>query len=61
MKIAMLIYKMFALLLLFAGGYFLLRFGMNVDERISFYIAAIGMPLVTLIVWLVSYRGKEFR
>ena len=55
------IYKLFALLMLFAGGYLLMRFGMNQDEKLSRIIACAVMPVMTLVVWFVSYRGKKFK
>jgi hypothetical protein len=58
--VAGLIYKIVVLLVLYAGGYLLLRFGMDVSERTSFYIAVVAMPLATLLLWLVAYRGKKF-
>jgi hypothetical protein len=58
---ASLIYRIFVLLVLFAGGYLLLHFGMAVSHQISLIFAVIVMPLATLIVWLVSYRGKKFK
>ncbi len=56
-----LLYKILVLLVLFAGGYLLMRYGMAIDEKISFCVAVIGMPLVTLVLWFVEYRGKKFK
>jgi len=61
MKMAALAYKVFTLLVLFAGGYLLMRFGMNIDEQTSLYVAVGGMPVATLILWFISYRGKQFK
>jgi MFS-type transporter involved in bile tolerance (Atg22 family) len=61
MKPAMILYQIFALLVLFAGGYLLLRYGMNVDSHTSLYISIIAMPVVTFIIWFTRYKGKEFR
>ena len=36
--------KIFALLLLFVGGYFMLRFAMAIDEKISLIGAFVVMP-----------------
>jgi hypothetical protein len=55
------IYKLFALLLIFIGGYLLMRFGMNQDDKFSRIVAFAIMPLMTLIIWWVSYRGKKFK
>lgn len=55
-----LLYKAFVLLVLFFGGYVLMRYGMALDEPTSRIVACVGMPIVTFIVWLVSYRGKRF-
>jgi hypothetical protein len=60
MKTGMLIYQIFILAVLFTGGYLLLRFGMNVDASTSLYIALIGMPIATFLIWFTKYRGKEF-
>jgi hypothetical protein len=60
-KMLAFLYKIFTLLVLFAGGYALLRFGMNVDEKTSLYIAIGAMPVATFLIWLISYRGKQFR
>jgi hypothetical protein len=54
-------YKIFTLLVLFAGGYLLMRFGMNIDEKTSLYVAAAGMPIATFLLWFISYRGKKFK
>lgn len=56
-----LLYKILVLLVLFAGGYLLMRYGMAIDEKIAFRVAVIGMPLVTLVLWFVEYRGKKFK
>ena len=61
MKISMILYQVFALLVLFSGGYLLLRFGMNIGSRTSLYISAIAMPVVTFIIWFTRYKGKQFR
>ena len=61
MKMAAFAYKVFTLLVLFAGGYLLMRFGMNIDEQTSLYVAVAGMPVATLILWFISYRGKQFK
>lgn len=55
------LYKIFALLLLFVGGYFTVRYGMNMDERISLIVGFIVMPIVTFLLWAISYRGKKFK
>ena len=55
------LYRIFVLLVLFAGGYLLLRFGMAISHQIALFVAAVVMPLITLVVWLVSYRGKKFK
>ena len=55
------LYKVIVLLVLFAGGYLLLRYGMDVGERASLYIAAIGMPVATLVLWFIAYRGRKFK
>jgi len=56
-----LLYKFFALALLFIGGYLSLRYGMNQDENLSRIVAFIIMPLIAFVVWFVSYRGKKFK
>ena len=56
-----LLYKILVLLVLFAGGYLLMRYGMAIDEKVSLYVAIVGMPLVTLALWLMGYRGKKFK
>ena len=59
-KMLALVYKVFTLLVLFVGGYGLLRYGMNVDEKTSLYVAVGAMPVATFLIWLISYRGKRF-
>ena len=59
--IAGFIYRVFVLAVLFVGGYALMRYGMAIDKDVAFYVAVIGMPLVTLILWFISYRGKKFK
>ena len=56
-----LLYKLFALLLIFVGGYLLMRFGMNMDDQLSRIIALGVIPVIVFIVWFVSYRGKKFK
>ena len=55
------LYKMFALALLFIGGYLSLRYGMNQEEQISRIVAFIVMPVLAFVVWFVSFRGKKFK
>lgn len=57
----MLLYKLLVLAVLFGGGYVLLRWGMNVDARVSLIVACVAMPLATLLLWLAGYRGKKFK
>lgn len=52
-------YKAIVLLVLYAGGYLLLRYGMDVSERTSLIICA-GMPVATFVLWYIAYRGKKF-
>ena len=56
-----LLYKLFALVLLFIGGYLSLRYGMNQDENLSRIVAFAIMPVIAFVVWFVSYRGKKFK
>jgi hypothetical protein len=56
-----LLYKLFALALLFVGGYLTLRYGMNMEEHISRIVGFIVLPIVTLFLWAISYRGKKFK
>jgi len=58
---AALIYKIFVLIVLIGGGYLLLRYGMDLDERISRIVAFGVMPAITLVLWYISYRGKKFK
>jgi len=53
--------KLFALVLLFGGGYLLMRFGMNMEENTSRLVAFAAMPVVTFAVWLIEFRGKKFK
>ncbi len=55
------LYKLFALALLFIGGYLLMRYGMNQDQKFSQVVAFAVMPAATFIIWFVSYRGKKFK
>jgi hypothetical protein len=55
------LYKMFALALLFIGGYLSLRYGMNQEEQLSRIVAFIVMPVLAFVVWFVSFRGKKFK
>ena len=57
---ASLLYKVVVLLVLYAGGYLLLRYGMDVSERTSLYISVGAMPIATFLLWLIAYRGKKF-
>lgn len=54
------LWKMFNLLLLFFGGYALMRWGMDWDPKVALLIAFVAMPLATFILWYISYRGKRF-
>lgn len=56
-----LLYKIFVLIVLFGGGYLLMRFGMDLEEGISRIVAFVVMPALTLILWAVTYRGKKFQ
>jgi hypothetical protein len=56
-----LIYKIFVLIVLIGGGYLLLRYGMDLDERTSRIVALGVMPAVTAVLWFISYRGKKFK
>lgn len=55
------LYKLFALALLFAAGYLSLRYGMNQGENLSRIVAFGVMPVIAFVVWFVSYRGKKFK
>ncbi|HYG75397.1 MAG TPA: hypothetical protein VEK08_10380 [Planctomycetota bacterium] len=56
-----LLVKLFALVLLFGGGYLLMRFGMNMDNQLSLIIAFIAMPIFTFAVWFFEFRGRKFK
>ena len=53
-------YKAFVLLVLFAGGYLLMRYAMDISRKVALIVACGVMPAVTFLVWLSGYRGKRF-
>jgi hypothetical protein len=55
------LYKLFALVLLFVGGYLMMRYGMNMEEGLSRLVGFIVLPIVTLFLWAISFRGKKFK
>ena len=56
-----LLYKGFVLFILFAGGYLLMRYGMEIENQTAFWVAGVGMPLATFLLWLAGYRGRRFK
>ena len=56
-----LVYKVFVLLVLFGGGYLLLRYGMNLSGRMALIVSGAVMPVAAFLLWLSAYRGKKFK
>jgi len=56
-----LLYKIFVLAVLFAGGFLLMRYGMDVSQRVSLIVSFGVLPAFTFALWLAGYRGKKFK